>query len=419
MTEVTAKRKMTAEDLYELKTLSGARISPDGKHIIYVVTRVDRDSEKKYSNLWLVPTCCGEPRQFTFGNQNDSSPEWSPDGTEIAFLSNRENPEMPSQLYVIPFHGGEARKVSDIKGMIFYYNWASGGKHFICSILKMDQETIDRMADEKAKKLGVVARVYDRVQFKFDGMGFLPKGNEHVYLVDSTSGEVTPITENEEFSEGTPSVSPDGELIAFISNRSERHEFNPSGDGIYVYAMKDQSLRKIEAPVGSKSQPTFSPDGKWLAYYGVVGEYTWHETNYLWVLPLDGSQPAKNLTANTDYTCAAFTLNDTGSAEQMPPTWSKDGKAVYFQVDYHGSTKLISADVATGKLTDVIGEGGVVGSFHLCDDDSLAAYAYATIQTTPEVFVMNLSTGDKKQLTSLNSGLLAEIDLGTIEEVWF
>src|SRR5512135_1366007 len=106
----TTKRRITAEDLYKFNLVSSARISPDGKYVIYALHRVDEKTEKKYSNLWIVATDGATPAsQFTYGDQSDSQPRWSPDGRTIAFLSNRGDKEKPAQVYLIPFFGGEAR----------------------------------------------------------------------------------------------------------------------------------------------------------------------------------------------------------------------------------------------------------------------------------------------------------------------
>src|SRR4030067_1913244 len=110
------KRLITAEDLYSFETINNVRISPDGEHVIYTVQNVERKTEKKYTNLWLVPTSGGEARQFTYGDQNDTGPRWSPDGSQIAFLSNRGDKEKPAQIYLIPTNGGEARPLGHIDG---------------------------------------------------------------------------------------------------------------------------------------------------------------------------------------------------------------------------------------------------------------------------------------------------------------
>jgi len=75
MTARSQKRRVTtAEDLYRFQMLTDAQISPEGEHIVYAIQRVDRKTEKKYSNLWIVPSSEGEARQLTWGDQSDRAP---------------------------------------------------------------------------------------------------------------------------------------------------------------------------------------------------------------------------------------------------------------------------------------------------------------------------------------------------------
>jgi Tol biopolymer transport system component len=85
------KRTISAEDLYNFEIIHGCEMSPDGQQIAFVVQRVEKKSEKKYANLWIVPTIGGRPKKFTWGEWVDSSPKWSPDGSQLAFLSNRRD----------------------------------------------------------------------------------------------------------------------------------------------------------------------------------------------------------------------------------------------------------------------------------------------------------------------------------------
>ena len=147
-------RSITAEDLYEFNSVAEVRISPDGQNVVYTVQRVDRKTEKKYTNLWVTPTMEGEPHQFTTGDQHDGSGRFSPDGKLIAFLSDRRDKDKSAQIYLIPFTGGEASRLTHIDGEISDMSWSPDGKQILCTVRKKDAETLEREKDEQKKKLG-------------------------------------------------------------------------------------------------------------------------------------------------------------------------------------------------------------------------------------------------------------------------
>ena len=101
------KRTMTAEDLYQFNLISGCQISPDGRHVVYSLQRIDPKTHKEFANLWVVPTEGGPARQFTYGDQLDRRPKWSPDGSQIAFSSTRVRGGV-LQVFTIGVDGGEA-----------------------------------------------------------------------------------------------------------------------------------------------------------------------------------------------------------------------------------------------------------------------------------------------------------------------
>ena len=284
-------RKISAEDLYKFQLISSARISPDGAFAIYAVQRVDQKSEKKFSNLWRANLLNGQQRQFTLGDQNDSSPCWSPDGDQIAFLSNRKDAEKPAQIYLIPADGGEARQLCEIDGTISNLSWSPDGKKLLCTVLKKDAEEVERQKDEQKKKLGVVARHYQRIFYKLDGFGYLPHERWHIWVVDARNGKAKQLTDHPVYDEQYPAWSPDGKWIAFISNRSQDPDSTPDREDIYLLPASGGEIRRLDTPTGGKSLPSFSPDGKWLAYLASEGENQWYKNTGLWVVPLDGSSP--------------------------------------------------------------------------------------------------------------------------------
>jgi dipeptidyl aminopeptidase/acylaminoacyl peptidase len=410
-------RMITAEDLYQFNTVTEARIAPNGDNVVYTVQRVERKTEKKYTNLWVAPTKTGQPHQFTTGDQHDGSARFSPDGKQIAFLSDRSDMDKPSQIYLIPFFGGEACKLTQIEGEIGDISWSPDGKQILCTVVKKDADVLEREKDEQKK--GVVARHYDRLFYKLDGYGYLPHERTHLWIIDAKTGRGKQLTQDALYDEHNPTWSPDGNRIAFVSNRSEEPDLTPERTDLLVMPKEGGKYRKVETPIGDKYLPAYSPDGRWIAYIGVEGEGVSYKNASLWVVPADGSKPARNLTEKYDIHVDSSTINDMGSPETMPLTWSKDGQRLYFQSVLHGSTKLTSISLSGENLRDEIGEGGVVGSFSFDRTQESLAYLYGQMNDPVQIYLREVDSGKARQLTRLNRRLLEGIDLGQAEEVWF
>ncbi len=414
-------RHIKAEDLYHFKLSFDSQISPDGRYVVFCVQRVDKKTEKKYSNLWIVPTDRGPTRQFTFGDWIDRHPKWSSDGNEIAFLSNR-NDEKQEQIYIIPFYGGEARKITDFKGTIGGFEWSPDGKQFVCNLRKKDKEEIEREKNEQMKKLGVVSRQITRAFFKEDGSGFLPKERWHIWIVNSRTGKAKQLTDSEVYDEYYPRWSQDSKKIIFCSNRSKDPDLDPDAIDIFIIPSNHGRIHKMETPSGPKAHPVFSPDGRWIAYFGREGKNKWWKSNSLWVIPVDGNRKARNLTKKFDFNVGNDTINDlkVGSFD-MPPVWSKDSESIYFQVSHHGNTilKSISRKGDSDSLQTIIGDKGIVGSFNFDGKQTKLAYFHADMKDPGEIWVRDRRSGISKRLTKLNGNLLEAINLGEIEEIWF
>src|SRR5262249_7457594 len=114
---------MTPEDVYKLTGAGDPRLSPDGRSVAFTVWRIDKDSNEYKANIWVTPVDGSEaPRQITSSEKRDASPRWSPDGQTIAFTSSRDGKSM--QLYVMPVRGGEARRVTNLKGDVGQIVWS-------------------------------------------------------------------------------------------------------------------------------------------------------------------------------------------------------------------------------------------------------------------------------------------------------
>ncbi len=416
------KRRIRADDLYRFQLIKEFHLSPDGAHVVYAVERVDRKTEKKYANLWLVSTHGGRPRAFTVGDHVDSHPQWSPDGETIAFLSDRED-ENQKQIYLIPVQGGEARRLTAMKGEFETFEWSPDGKQLVCQFRRKDPEALAREADEHKKELGVVSRHITRVFFKLDDHGYLPNERYHLWTIDGRTGKATQLTAGEVYDEWSPGWSLDGKRIVFCSNRTPDPDLDPDAVDLYEVPAQGGRIRKIPTPVGPKFLPRYSPDGQWVAYIGSEGRGDWWKNNGLWVVPAGAkgraATPARNLTKPWDYHVSCDVISDMGSPPLMPPTWSQDGSRIYFQVDRHGSTRLSSISPDGQDLQTVVGDDGVVGGYYLDRRNRTLAYFHARRTDPGQLWVRDLESGRARQLTRINQTLLRSIDLGEIEEVWF
>jgi dipeptidyl aminopeptidase/acylaminoacyl peptidase len=112
-------------------------------------------------------------------------------------------------------------------------------------------------------------------------------------------------------------------------------------------------------------------------------------------------------------------INDLGSPETMPPTWSPDGERLYIQAARHGSSFLCVIDKDGGNLETVVSEGGALGSFSFDQAYAKLAYFFGLMDDPAQVLVRDMDTGETRQITQLNHAILEAVDLGEIEEVWY
>lgn len=359
---------MQPEDVYALTGVGDPRVSPDGKRVAYVVVTTDRESSEYRSSIWVAPLDGSEePRRFTAGEKRDGSPRWSPDGRWLAFVSNRGDEKAQAQIYVIPAHGGEARKLTDLKESAADVVWSPDSTR-LAFTSRVRDEAYEEEEDRKRKP-----RRFTRLVQKFDSVGWTGDRRTHVFVVDLEGGETRQLTDGD-CEDGAPTWSPDGKRIVFAANRGERWDTELI-TRLYVAAAAGGEPTQLTGDEGSHETPAFSPDGARIAYRFSVEDGTHPHHAQIGVMNADGTG-ATLLTTSLDRQCAPH-------PDYREPLW--DGDRIVFTTEDGGNVHLyaVAADGSTEPERLVGGELAISA----CDmRDGELVYVASTHTTLRELY---------------------------------
>jgi dipeptidyl aminopeptidase/acylaminoacyl peptidase len=255
--QAPARRALTVADLNRVRAINDPQRSPDGQWVAYTVSRVDTAKDRSDSDLWMTSWDGATTVRLTYSDESESAPRWSPDGKQLAFLSSRYGAK-GSQVWLLNRAGGEAEKVTDIKGGVSSVAWSSDGTKLA---LVVNDPNPDSAATPKPKPI-----VVDRYAFKQDGQGYVDTLHGHVWVFSLATRKAEQITTGD-YDDSAPAWSPDGTRLAFISAREKDAERFENTDVYVVDAKAGAAPQRLTTFAGTDEGPlSWSPDGVWIAY---------------------------------------------------------------------------------------------------------------------------------------------------------
>lgn len=342
----------TVDRVLSLERAGSPQISPDGRRVAYTIRKANWDTDEFETQIWLADAATGVTRQLTNSRKSSETPAWSPDGSRLAFISDRTDKR---QIYVIDPSGGEADRITSSEESVRAFAWAPDGK----SIVYSATEPLPASMKDREKNLGEfhVVDADERMT--------------HLFIVDLATRTTRQLTSGA-FDVGSFAWSPDGTSIAFDHFVDDRPGSRGSGD-ISIVTVADSKVRPLVTQNGPDTHPIWSPDGSSIAFETPMANPAYFYTNrMIAIVPSSGGTPVA-LTSSFDEDASLV-------------AWKRSG--LFFAADQHTYQHLYRLEVATKTIAKVdTDDHAVTGSCSLSADGTERACLRSDATSMAEVFV--------------------------------
>jgi len=403
-----SRHAIAFDDLISLGRIGSFEISPDSKWIAFEVTWYDKAANSSNTDIYLVPVAGGVPTRFVRSDGDDSSPTWSPDGSTLAFVSDRDG---SAQIWIIPISGGEAKRVTSIPTGAENPRWSPDGRliAFTSSVYPEcpDMDCNGKKLDE-AKSAKVKAQLVDYLFYRH--WNSWRKGRwSHLFVTDLDGAKLIEI--NRGRTDVPPlalggdrdvDFSPDGAELCFAMNPDSFPATSTNND-LYTVELRGGAPVPITAANRSNdNNPRYSPDGRYIAYRAQMTP-GFESDKYRLMLYDRKTRAITNLTESYDYSIDRF-------------SWGSDSRTLFFVVEDEGRTSIGKVSVKGGDAGLLIPKSGWVTGMEATRDGKYLVYERQGASRPVDLYRATTKGTNVVALTDINAETLSGLAFGALEE---
>ncbi len=407
---ITIPNRFNQLDVFELEYGGDPQISPDGRHVVYVRNFMDIMADRVRSNLWIVNFDGTVHRPLTSGNNNYSTPRWSPDGERLLYSSNADG---SSQLYMRWMDTGHTAKITNFTKSAGSITWSPDGKSIAFTMFVDDKPAPFAKMPPKPEgaEWAKPAKYIDKLVYRADGAGYLDPGYRHIFVVPSEGGSPRQLTFGYFNHSGPLAWTSDGKSIIFSANRHNDWEYNGNNSEIYRVSLDDGDIDVLTNRNGPDSSPVLSPDGTKIAYLGFDDQLHGYHVTKLYVMNADGRE--------------SFVVTGDFDRDVQEPYWNSTSDGLFFRYDTEGNTKIALVDLNGNVEILARDVGGLSlgrpysGGTYSVTPDGQFAFTHSRPDHPADIAVGQSDSDDIRIITALNEDLLGHKKLGETEEIWY
>jgi len=419
----TFARPITEKDIFGFVWIGDPQIAPDGSRVVFTRVTVNAKKDGYDTALWTTGSRGDEaPRRLTNG-PHDSSPRWSPDGKQIAFLraSEKNGKPQPPQLYFLSLGGGEPQAVTSLAKGVSSIVWSPRGDAIALTTetTAEDEKTKDKKSDEYESDV----RVINQAVYRSNSEGYLELDRHgHIWTIRPNDDKPQPkqITTGE-FDEDDVIWSSDGSRIYFTSERVRERYYNEGGAELFSIPAAGGDMVKLATIDGDIDAPVPSPDGKSIAFRGVMRKpvRSYNQPDLFVVSTTAGATP-RNLTAKYDNDVLSGLTGDQraprgGRASRI--VWTADSKGLVITASEKGTVNLVRVDADSGAMTPLTTGNHEVQAFTAVPGKSTVVLV-STPKIIGDLYRVD-ANGALARLTNVNGPLFDELTLTEPDEIWY